>query len=62
MGRRKRDKPEEVVDWDVGQVSSVRRTKDEAVQDARGRTRVHEPSQGLVYKKNGDVQSERIYG
>lgn len=111
MGRRKRDKPEEVVDrgvgrvaeaagsvtgdeslesegralgrtpdretyrvvaqpdggWIVekgtsGQVSSVHRTKDEAVQDARGRAKAHEPSQVLVYKKDGNVQSERTYG
>jgi hypothetical protein len=45
-----------------GQVSSVHRTKDEAVQDARGRARAHEPSQVLVYKKNGAVQAERTYG
>ena len=45
-----------------GQVSSVHRTKDEAVQDARGIAKVHEPSQILVYKKNGSVQSERTYG
>jgi hypothetical protein len=45
-----------------GQVSSVHRTKDEAVQDARGRARAHQPSQVLVYKKNGSVQAERTYG
>ena len=45
-----------------GQISSVHRTKDEAVQDARGRARAHKPSQVLVYKKDGNVQSERTYG
>jgi hypothetical protein len=45
-----------------GQVSSVHRTKDEAVQDAQGRAKAHEPSQVLVYKKNGTVQAERTYG
>jgi hypothetical protein len=45
-----------------GQVSSVHRTKDEAVQDARGRARASEPSQVLVYKKDGSVQAERTYG
>ena len=45
-----------------GQVSSVHRTKDEAVQYARWQARSHLPSQVLVYKKNGDVQAERTYG
>jgi hypothetical protein len=45
-----------------GQVSSVHRTKDEAVEDALGRARAHEPSQLLVYKKDGTVQKERTYG
>jgi hypothetical protein len=45
-----------------GRVSSVHRTKDEAVQGARGRAKAHEPGQVLVYKKNGDVQAERTYG
>jgi hypothetical protein len=45
-----------------GQVSSVHRNKDEAVEDARGRARANEPSQVLVYKKDGTVQTERTYG
>ena len=45
-----------------GQISSVHRTKDGAVEDARGRARMHEPSQVLVYKKDGTVQTEHTYG
>jgi hypothetical protein len=45
-----------------GQISSVHRTKDEAVDDARGRAREHEPSQVLVYKEDGTVQAEHTYG
>ena len=45
-----------------GQISSVHRTKEEAVEDARGRARAHEPSQVLVYKKDGNVQAEHTYG
>ena len=44
-----------------GQISSVHRTKDEAVEDARGRARAHQPSQILVYKKDGTVQAEHTY-
>lgn len=45
-----------------GQISSVHRKKDEAVDDARGRAREHEPSQVLVYKKDGTVQAEHTCG
>lgn len=46
----------------TGQISSVHRTKDEAVKDARRSARAHEPSQVLVYKKDGTVQTEHTYG
>ncbi len=46
----------------AGQISSVHRTKDEAVGSARELARAHEPSQMLVYKKDGTVQTERTYG
>ena len=45
-----------------GQISSVHQTKDEAVGSARELARAHEPSQMLVYKKDGTVQTERTYG
>jgi hypothetical protein len=45
-----------------GQISSVHRTKEEAVEDVRGRARAHEPCQVLVYKKDGTVQTEHTYG
>ncbi len=47
---------------EAGHVSSVHRTKDEAVRSARKLAKAHEPSQVLVYKKDGTVQSERTYG
>ena len=46
----------------IGQVSSVHRTKDEAVASAKELAGVHKPSQVLVYKKDGTVQTERTYG
>jgi hypothetical protein len=46
----------------AGQISSVHRTKDEAVGSVRELTKAHEPSQVLVYKKDGPVQTERTYG
>jgi hypothetical protein len=46
----------------AGQVSSVHRTKDEAVRSARGLAKADQPSQLLVYKKDGTVQTERTYG
>jgi hypothetical protein len=47
---------------EVGQALSVHWTKDEAVGSARELARAHEPSQVLVYKKDGTVQTERTYG
>jgi uncharacterized protein YjbJ (UPF0337 family) len=46
----------------AGQVSSVHRTKDEAVRSARELAKAHQPSQLLVYKMDGTVQTERTYG
>ena len=46
----------------IGQVSSIHRTKDEAVANARELAKAHKPSQVLVYKKDGTVQTERTYG
>jgi hypothetical protein len=46
----------------VGQVSSVHRTKDEAVRSARELAKADQPSQLLVYKRDGTVQTERTYG
>jgi hypothetical protein len=47
---------------EAGQVSSVHRTKDEAETSARELAKAHKPSQVLVYKKDGTVQTERTYG
>lgn len=47
---------------EVGQVSSVHRTKKEAVRSARALAKARKPSQVLVYKKDGTVQTERTYG
>jgi Uncharacterized protein conserved in bacteria (DUF2188) len=46
----------------AGQVSSVHRIKDEAVKSARKLAKANEPSQVLVYKKDGTVQAEHTYG
>ena len=46
----------------AGQVSSVHRTKDEAVAGARKLAKANTPSQVLVYKNDGTLQSERTYG
>ena len=46
----------------AGQISSVHRTKDQAVRRARELAKAHEPSQVLIYKKDGTVQAERTYG
>ncbi len=57
--------PEEgwiVENGDSGQVVSVHPTKEEAVQSATSLARDTAPSQLLVYKKDGTVQSERLYG
>ncbi len=42
--------------------SGVHRTKEEAVKIARVQARTNKPSQFLVYKKDGTVQTERTYG
>jgi hypothetical protein len=42
--------------------SSVHRTKEEAVRIARVQAKANKPSQFLVYKKDGTVQTERTYG
>jgi hypothetical protein len=47
---------------EAGQVSSVHRTKDKAETSARELAKAHKPSQVLVYKKDGTVQTERTYG
>jgi len=51
-----------VEDGEPGQVSGVHRTKDEAARNARELAKAHKPSQLLVYKKDGTVQTERTYG
>ena len=48
MSRRRRDTPED--------------TADKAMGSARELARAREPSQMLVYKKDGTVQTERTYG
>jgi hypothetical protein len=47
---------------ETGHVSSIHRTKDEAETSAREVAKAHKPSQVLVYKKDGTVQTERTYG
>ena len=42
--------------------SGVHRTKEEAVKVARTLAKANKPSQALVYKKDGTVQTERTYG
>ena len=42
--------------------TSVHKTKGEAVANAKEVARSHQPSQLLVYKQNGSVQTEKIYG
>ena len=42
--------------------SGVHRTKGEAVKIARTLAKANKPSQLLVYKKDGSVQTERTYG
>jgi hypothetical protein len=46
----------------AGQVSSVHRKKVEAVRSARELAKADQPSQLLVYKRDGTVQTERTYG
>ena len=42
--------------------TSVHKTKGEAVANAKELARSHQPSQLLVYKQNGTVQTEQTYG
>jgi uncharacterized protein YjbJ (UPF0337 family) len=42
--------------------TSVHKSKDEAVTNAKKLARRHQPSQLLVYKQDGTVQSEQTYG
>jgi hypothetical protein len=42
--------------------SGVHRTKEEAVRIARVQAKADQPSQFLVYKQDGTVQTERTYG
>jgi hypothetical protein len=42
--------------------SGVHRTKGEAAKIARTLAKANKPSQFLVYKKDGTVQTERTYG
>ena len=53
--------------WEVqaegtSRATSVHKTKDEAVANAKELARRHQPSQLLVYKQNGTVQTEQTYG
>jgi uncharacterized protein YjbJ (UPF0337 family) len=46
----------------ASRATSVHKTKGEAVANAKELARSHQPSQLLVYKQNGTVQTEQIYG
>ena len=46
----------------ASRATSVHKTKGEAVAKARELARSHKPSQLLVYKQNGTVQTEQTYG
>jgi hypothetical protein len=53
--------------WDVwaeesDKALSVYRTKSEAVERAAELARKQEPSQVIIYKKDGDLQEERLFG
>jgi len=53
--------------WDVWAEESDRplnifRTKGEAVERAADLARKQEPSQVIIYKKDGDIQEERLFG
>jgi hypothetical protein len=53
--------------WDVWAEESDRplnvfKTKAEAVERAAELARKQEPSQIIIYKKDGDVQEERLFG
>jgi len=46
----------------ASRATSVHKTKGEAVAKARELARRHQPSQLLVYKQNGTIQTEQSYG
>ena len=46
----------------ASRATSVHKTKGEAVANAKELARSHQPSQLLVYKQNGTVLTEQIYG
>ncbi len=46
----------------ASRATSVHETKDEAVANAKELARSHRPSQLLVYKNDGTVQTEQTYG
>jgi uncharacterized protein YjbJ (UPF0337 family) len=46
----------------ASRATSVHKTKGEAVANAKELARSHQPSQLLVYKQNGTVQTEQTYG
>ena len=46
----------------ASRATSVHKSKSEAVSSARRLARNHQPSQLLVYKQDGTVQSEQTYG
>jgi uncharacterized protein YjbJ (UPF0337 family) len=47
---------------DASRASSVHDVKDEAVRKAKELAQKHKPSQMLVYKQDGTVQTEQTYG
>ncbi len=51
-----------VIEGEGVKPSGVHRRKEEAVRAARVRAKANKPSQFLVYKKDGTVQTERTYG
>ena len=46
----------------ASRATSVHKTKGEAVANAKELARNHQPSQLLVYKQDGTVQTEQTYG
>jgi uncharacterized protein YjbJ (UPF0337 family) len=46
----------------ASRATSVHKIKEEAVANAKKLARSHQPSQLLVYKQNGSVQTEQTYG
>lgn len=47
---------------DASRASGVHDVKDDAVRQAKELARSHEPSQILVYKQDGTIQTEQTYG